>query len=724
MPVFRDAFISYGRPDSKAFAMKLKEHLAGAGLKVWLDLNDIPLGTDYQKQIDSGIDDAHNFLFIISPHSANSSYCQLEIEQALKRCKRIIPLMHKEEISQEVWQQRHPHGTAAEWEAYKLEGKHSSYPNLHPAIGKINWIFFREEIDHFEQSVNDLLSIFERDKSYVTQHTNILFRALEWERNQKRNHFLLVGEERKQAESWMLREFRNRQPPCYPTDLQCEFITESTKNSQNFMTQGILIFAEGDNLAMSQILKLLRRQGITVWSSKTDISVGQDLYQATKTGIEQADNAIFLLSSHSQASVRCQRELAYAISLKKRIIPLLVGSISPEILSPELRDLQHIDLTHNSTAGNIQLNQAQLIAALREEAAYHERHKQILVQALKWKRQNQNPAMLLGGYSLRHAKAWLKIAKLHATHQSLPLQEEFIKASLCQLPNLSLDVFIAYSRTDSDFARRLNEALQYQGKSTWFDQESITSGSDFQREIYQGIEHSKNIVFIISPNSIKSPYCADEVEHALKHNKRIITVLHRAINQAELHPGLKTIQWIDFYKRETDFTEQIQELLRVLDDDREHLELHTKLLVKAIEWESKGQEKSLFLRGSELEEAGEWLARSEESRVTPQPTASQRNFILLSGKHEIQEAQRWKQLYSEANTLRQRAEIAELKALNSLIEARLISNDQYGALVACLNVGFGFRNPTPSQTELLKSLCLLRKTLKIIQEKNITYLKN
>ena len=102
---FYDAFISYSRADSKAFAINLNEKLAAAGLNVWFDQNDIPPAVDYQKQIDDGIEKAHNFLFIISPHAVNSKYCLLEIQQALKNNKRIIPSLHVEQISKEIWQQ-------------------------------------------------------------------------------------------------------------------------------------------------------------------------------------------------------------------------------------------------------------------------------------------------------------------------------------------------------------------------------------------------------------------------------------------------------------------------------------------------------------------------------------------------------------------------------------------------------------------------------------------
>lgn len=232
-----DAFISYGRADSKAFATKLHARLVEAGLKVWFDQNDIPLGVDYQNQIDDGIEKAHNFLFIIAPHSINSPYCLKEIVLALKRNKRIIPLLQVEQISWETWQQRNPSGTTQDWEAYQAKGLHTSFQNMHPAIGKINWVYFREGIDDFEVAFTGLINLILRQADYVEQHTRFLAKALEWERHQKQTNYLLIGEERVQAESWLRIRFKDEQPPCIPTDLHCEYICESTKNAHNLLAQ-------------------------------------------------------------------------------------------------------------------------------------------------------------------------------------------------------------------------------------------------------------------------------------------------------------------------------------------------------------------------------------------------------------------------------------------------------------------------------------------------------
>jgi hypothetical protein len=662
-----DAFISYGRADSKAFATKLHAHLLEQGLNVWFDQNDIPLGVDFQNQIDDGIEKAHNFLFLIAPHSVNSPYCGKEIELALKRNKRIIPLLHVEEINQETWQQRFPTGTVEDWEAYRQKGFHSIFPNMHPAIGKINWVYFREGIDDFEAAFTGLMNLLGRHRDYVEQHTQLLAQSLEWERYQKQTSYLLIGEERKQAEAWLKIRFKDEQAPCTPTDLHCEYITESIKNANNLMTQVFLSYADEDRAMMEKIRNSLRRKSITVWTNKTDIQTGEAFDEAIKRGIEQADNLVFLLSPESVNSTYCQQELDLALLLNKRIIPILVREIDPNQVPSALRSLQYIDLTDNVQEDDYLLDESQLLKIFHQDAAYYNEHKILLAKALKWKRQHENPSILLRGYNLRSAETWLKVAKKRTQQPPTLLQEEFIEESLRQLPLESLDVFISYSRADSDFARKLNDNLQIQGKTTWFDQESIASGSDFQQEIYRGIKACDNFLFILSPHSVNSPYCADEVEYAASLNKRFVTVLHREVNSCDLHPELAKVQWIDFNHNERDFNVNFNQLVRTLDTDREHVHNHTKWLQRAIEWDSKQKSADLLLRGSEFLIAQNWLQETEQQKKQPIATILQKAFIEASQKAivaaEEEETRRQSEMLrlQEERTKEAEARLAEQK---------------------------------------------------------------
>ena len=619
---FQDAFISYGQTDSKKFAIDLKEWLKARGLsQIWLDLHDIPPVTDWQQRIDEAIGRSHHVIYIISPSALASTHCQKELALARQYGKRIIPLM-----------------------MYEDGGDVEARAKADPIVGQIQWIWYRDNAKLFLNTLSRILHCCDEQtgqkqshvSAYVHQHTALLTQALTWERHHRQTRYLLVGTDRQSAETWLQTRFADGEPlPCTPSDLHCEFITESTKNASNLMTQVFLCHSDQDQASAEQIRRSLLRRGITVWNYRTDIQTSQDNNSAISQGIEEADNIVFVLSPHSAQSPYCQQELAQALALHKRVIPVLAAAVEPDLVPEGLRNLQHIDLTDNIQASDYLADESQLLKQLNTDAAYHTEHKTWLVQALKWQRQQQNPTLLLRGYNLRRAETWLKVARTHR-HQPTPLHEQFIAESLRQPPNVSLDVFISYSRVDSDFARRLNDALQTQGKRTWFDQESIATGTDFQQEIYRGIESSDVFVFVLSPESINSPFCADEVEYAQGLNKRMVTVLHRAIDTADLHPVLK-LEWLDFREHDGDFQTHFQSLLRTVDTDREHLEIHTRLLVRAGEWDRRGRDESLLLRGQDLQNAETWLTNN--AAIEPQPTGLQQEYIRAGrARQEAEEA--------------------------------------------------------------------------------------
>ncbi|MEB3210949.1 MAG: TIR domain-containing protein, partial [Leptolyngbyaceae bacterium] len=574
---------------------------------------------------------SHTFIFIISPHSVNSEYCDKEITRALQYRKRIIPILHVEQIDRPLWQQRNPHGTDAGWMAYQEKGLHSSFPNMNPHIGAINWIYMREGQDDMGRSLSGLEQTLKYHQDYVQQHTEYLNAALSWTRHQRQIEALLLGDTLQTAEAWLKRRFQNEQPPCVPTSLHCEFITESIKNAHNMMTKVFLAYAQPDVEIMRLVRQSLQRQGFTVWSSQTDISTGEAFQLAVKRGIEEADNVIYLLSPDSLTSKYCQFELKYALTLKKRIIPILVRPVSLDDSNPALKALQYIDLTDNANTADYASDESELIKTLNQDAAYYAQHKGLLVKALKWKRQQQNPSVLLRGYDLRHAETWLKTAQRRSLHPATDIHREYIEASLAHPPLPSIDVFISYSSADADLARRLNDALQSQGKTTWFDQESIAAGTaDFQQEIYRGIEASDNIVFILSPRSITSPYCTSEVEYAASLNKRFVTILHHPVNTQELHPQLAKVQWLDFSQQRDEFTTHFNQLVRTLDTDREHVRNHTKWLQQALEWTQKDHSDDVLLRGAECAIATQWLEDAQRHRKIPTVTDEQRAFITAS----------------------------------------------------------------------------------------------
>ncbi|MEO1404010.1 MAG: TIR domain-containing protein [Cyanobacteria bacterium J06635_1] len=624
----QDVFISYGRADSKQFAQQLKDRLIEAGLKVWFDFDDIPLGVDYQKQINDGIEKADNFLFIISPHSVNSAYCAKEIELALTCNKRIIPLLHVETISFATWQQRNPGQGEANWQIYQEKGLHSSFPNMHPEISKINWVYFRKGLDDFEAGLAGLQSILSRQQRYVRQHTQLLSDALRWQRHQRQASYLLKGADRRTAQTWLTTPFEHEQPPCLPTDLQAEFITESTQAADGGMTQVFISYAEADSSIKEPVLRHLLRAGITVWTDTVDIRTGEDFEAALRRGIEAADNVVYLISKASLASIYCQQELNHALTLNKRIIPILIEEVNLDWLKDEVKTIQFINLVDNQGAMDLEQGLVQLLRTVRQDAPYYDQHKRLLVRALKWQQQQQNPSLLLRQQALKKYIAWAQIAKERPLQGALPVQLQFLATSQQQPPEQTLDVFLSHHAADIDFSHRLNETLVIQGKRTWFIPEGAECDVDTPEDMHQAIDNAENFVFVLSPSSLQSDACLAQLAYAQARQKRIIPIVYRDIRQSTLPEGLESISWRDFRRHDGDFLVNFGELFRTLESDPDHVRSHTRLLVKAMEWDAAHRDDSYLLRGKDLAELAQWLRQVRSKN--PQPTALQRAYLQAS----------------------------------------------------------------------------------------------
>lgn len=652
MKGFQDGFISYGQADSQGFVIQLHQRLQQAGLNVWFDPNDISLGGNVQNQIDDGIEKSDNFLFVISPQAVNSPCCLKEIQLALQHNKRIIPLWHVEQISQETWQQRNPTGTANDWEDYQAKGLHSCFPNIHPKIRRINGIYFREGIDDFERSLQSLLDLFHRHRHYVHHHTVFLSKALAWERHQKQRQYLLVEEERIEAAFWLRQRFTDEPPPCEPTDLHCEFIGESTKNANNRLTQVFFCYASTDRAIVERISRSLQREGYTLWSQTTDVKEGTNLETAIFQGIEGADRILCLLSPDFINSETCQRYIAHAFAHNKPVIPLRLrisglmsfsstkrkrglGNIYERLgvaedspVLDQLRALQPIHLPRDDDeAAEYQASIDRLLQELNKEPAYYEQHKILLVMALRWQEHGRLPSLLLRGNTLTQAKAWMEASHSQTLHPPTALQEALIAASLEQPSQVSTTAFLCYSPIDSDFTRQLNQALQGRNKSTWFDQDCISLGADTRLEIQHEMATADNVVFVLSPNSLHSSTCLEQLDYAKHLQKRIVPVLNQPVSPEDVPSILAQVQAIDFTDKKN-FQDCLGELISTLETERDYVRMHTQLQGRAMAWDAQGRDHSFLLRGKDRAAAEAWLKQAGQR--SPSATALQTQLIMAS----------------------------------------------------------------------------------------------
>jgi len=649
----KDLFISYGRRESLGFVGRLHRLLKLQGYDGWFDKVNIPDGDDYALRINNGIESAHNFVYVMAPRSLTSPYCLLEIEYARILGKRVIP------VNQMVIFNAPDYELSASDKAV-LKTFYETHSILDPEIntaqdvldrslaliGRTDWLDgkenlsdsdcnelsnwaqtyenqwikhddlnhleaielpeFGESIDPIETVVEHIALLLDKQKHYVYQHTKILLYALRWQNNGLATRYLLVGKKRMEAYNWLRTEFiPPKQPPCQVTDLQADYICESRKNAENLMTDLFLCHAVENIEIRNQVAKTLAKQGITCWTHDRDIDKSEEYHAAIIRGIEQADNFVFFISNQSVQSEYCLHELENAEKLNKRIIPILIDNVSEVSIPYSIRDLQYIDFTDNVRMGDFERDLDDILNTIRREQTYFYEHKVLLVRALKWKKENKVHSFLLRGYNLENAQTWLRLNQDRDQFAPTQIHKEFIVAGEATKGQLGADVFISYSRKDSDFSRKLNTALQEAEKTTWFDQESISSGVDFEKEIYKGIDNADNFIFVISPDSIISEYCEREVNYAKSKNKRIITILYRNVSSETMPQTLQAIQWIDF--KNISFEKSFRDLVQSIDIDREHANRHTLFQQRAAEWEDHQRSSDFLLNETASSTAEIWL---------------------------------------------------------------------------------------------------------------------
>ncbi len=190
------------------------------------------------------------------------------------------------------------------------------------------------------------------------------------------------------------------------------------------------------------------------------------------------------------------------------------------------------------------------------------------------------------------------------------------------------DVFVSYSRRDGEFVHTLAAELESRGKSVWIDTQGIGDGEVFPDAIRHAIEQSDAFVFVITPESVASRYCESEVEYALELQKRVVPVLRELVADDGLPEGIRVRNWIP-YTPDVDSQAASERLVAALDTDLEHTRAHTHWLVRALDWDEHGRDRSFLLRGSELAAADAWLAGVRD-HAEPAPTALQRDYIYSS----------------------------------------------------------------------------------------------
>jgi tetratricopeptide (TPR) repeat protein len=130
------------------------------------------------------------------------------------------------------------------------------------------------------------------------------------------------------------------------------------------------------------------------------------------------------------------------------------------------------------------------------------------------------------------------------------------------------DVFLSYSRRDSDTMRSVQDILSDNDLTVWTDEGIETGTRSWKRSIENAILNTKCLVCLLSPDANESEWVRAEIDFAELHEKPIYLVLVRGEERQSIPFGFATMQWVDIRdkrllaERVIDFASTLRERLR------------------------------------------------------------------------------------------------------------------------------------------------------------------
>lgn len=127
-------------------------------------------------------------------------------------------------------------------------------------------------------------------------------------------------------------------------------------------------------------------------------------------------------------------------------------------------------------------------------------------------------------------------------------------------------IFLSYSRRDISLMNQIHDDLRQNQFGVWVDEEGLEPGTTaWERAISDAIRHAGCLVAVLSPDAEQSIWVGRELAMAEALNKRIFPILVRGTEQDAIPFRLMTHQWID---ARNNYTSAIIKLIPII---RKHM---------------------------------------------------------------------------------------------------------------------------------------------------------
>jgi formylglycine-generating enzyme required for sulfatase activity len=211
----------------------------------------------------------------------------------------------------------------------------------------------------------------------------------------------------------------------------------------------------------------------------------------------------------------------------------------------------------------------------------------------------------------------------------LPVQETVGRGTVETKTDTKTRVFISYSRKDMVFADKLEAALKERGFEVLIDRQEIYAFEDWWKRIEALIGRADTVVFVLSPDAVKSDVALKEVAYAASLNKRFAPIVSRRVEDCAVPEALRRLNFIFFDDPER-FGDSANKLTEALRTDIRWIREHTRFGEAAREWLAAGRPNSLLLRPPTLDVAEYWMGTRPEG--APELTSEIQTFVADSRK--------------------------------------------------------------------------------------------
>ncbi len=222
-------------------------------------------------------------------------------------------------------------------------------------------------------------------------------------------------------------------PPTLIRGMISLFIHLPTHAEQPLMNDVFISYSRKDAAFAKRLFDKLESTGRESWIDWEGIPLTSDWWAEICKGIDEAATFVFIMSPDSLASPVCTLEVAHAIAVQKRIIPVVyrespaeeafgriaaarVDSVLGEMLkgrhllmvaSDNWTKLGHINWVFFRETDDFEAAFKMLVDTIEVDLAYRARYTRLEIQARNWQHNEESNDLLLIGDQISAAEQWL-----------------------------------------------------------------------------------------------------------------------------------------------------------------------------------------------------------------------------------------------------------------------------------------------------------------------------